>query len=199
MLSQHEDLYIPHDERTLQRVQRKLDELDKQVHAWADHLVAVLPKGLALLSEEYDLLALYLAQQRRRNLELDAENGEETVRSRLGRFLPFLAEDEDEWEITNAAHRMASTRLESDIDRATDFLCRDHNLPGLVEPVIDWRVAIRYMAQRLHHIASQIDLKRELATSPLRFELALTARDLAADVVDKRCRMLTLFEPAEAH
>jgi len=199
LLSQHEDLYIPHDERTLQRVQRKLDELDKQVHAWADHLVAVLPKGLALLSEEYDLLALYLAQQRRRNLELDAENGEETVRSRLGRFLPFLAEDEDEWEITNAAHRMASTRLESDIDRATDFLCRDHNLPGLVEPVIDWRVAIRYMAQRLHHIASQIDLKRELATSPLRFELALTARDLAADVVDKRCRMLTLFEPAEAH
>jgi len=38
-----------------------------------------------------------------------------------------------------------------------------------------------------------------LATSPLRFELALTARDLAADVVDKRRRMLALFQPAEAH
>ena len=199
MLNQHEDLYIPHDERTLRRVQRKLDELDKQVRAWADDLVAVLPKGLALLSDEYDLLALYLAQQRRRNLELDAENGEGTFRSRLGQFLPFLAEDEDEWEISNAAHRMVSTRLESDIDRATDFFCRDHNLPGLVEPVIDWRVAIRYMAQRLHHLACQINLKRELATSPLRFELALTARDLAADVVDKRSRMLTLFQPAEAH
>ncbi|TEU00850.1 MAG: hypothetical protein E3J29_01485 [Dehalococcoidia bacterium] len=198
MLSQHEDLYIPHDERTLRRVQRKLDELDKQVRAWADDLVAVLPKGLALLSDEYDLLALYLAQQRRRNLELDAENGEGTFRSRLGQFLPFLAEDEDEWEISNAAHRMVSTRLESDIDRATDFFCRDHNLPGLVEPVIDWRVAIRYLAQRLHHIACQIDLKRELATSPLRFEMALTARDLAADVVDKRHRMLALFEAAEA-
>jgi len=198
LLSQHEDLYIPHDERTLRRVQRKLDELDKQVRAWADDLVAVLPKGLALLSDEYDLLALYLAQQRRRNLELDAENGEGTFRSRLGQFLPFLAEDEDEWEISNAAHRMVSTRLESDIDRATDFFCRDHNLPGLVEPVIDWRVAIRYLAQRLHHIACQIDLKRELATSPLRFELALTARDLAADVVDKRHRMLALFEAAEA-
>jgi hypothetical protein len=199
LLSQHEDLYVPHDERTLRRVQRKLDELDRQVRAWADYLVAVLPKGLALLTEEYDLLALYLAQQRRRNLELDAENGEETFRSRLGQFLPFLAEEKDEWDITNAAHRMVSTRLESDIDRATDFFCRDHNLPGLVEPVIDWRVAIRYMAQRLHHIACQIDLRRELATSPLRFELALTARDLAADVVDKRRTMLALFEPAEAH
>jgi len=198
LLSQHEDLYIPHDNRTLRRVQRKLDELDNQVRAWADYLVAVLPKGLALLTEEYELLALYLAQQRRRNLELDAENGGETFRSRLERFLPFLAEDEEEWEITHAAHRMVSTRLESDIDRATDFFCRDHGLPGLVEPVIDWRVAIRYLAQRLHHIACQIDLRRGLATSPLRFELALTARDLAIDVADKRQRMLALFEAAQA-
>ncbi|GAG26502.1 unnamed protein product, partial [marine sediment metagenome] len=165
----------------------------------ADCLVAVLPKGLPLLTDEYELLSLYLAQQRRRNLELDAENGEQTLRARLGRFLPLLAEAQDEWEITHAAHRMVSTRLESDIDRATDFFCRDHGLPGLVEPVIDWRVAIRYLAQRLHHIASQIDLKRGLATSPLRFELALTARDLAVDVVDKRRTMLALFEAAQTH
>lgn len=199
MLSQHEDLYIPHDERTLRRVQRKLDELDNQVRDWADSLVDVLPKGLALLTDEYELLALYLAQQRRRNLELDAENGEETFRARLGRFLPLLAEAQDEWEITNAAHRMVSTRLEADIDRATDFFCRDHGLPGLVEPVIDWRVAIRYLAQRLHHIASQMDLRRGFATSPLRFELALTARDLAVDVLEKRRRLFELFEAAEAH
>lgn len=197
MLSQHEELYIPHDERTLRRVQRKVDELDRKVRAWADSLVGVLPRGLALLEEEYDLLALFLAQQRRRNLELDTQNGEETLRSRLGRFIPFVAEDEDEWEIISAAHRMVSTRLESDIERATDFFCRDHGLPGLVEPVIDWRVAIRYLAQRLHHIASPIDLSHELATSPQRFELALTARDLATKVVDKRGVMLTLFEPAE--
>jgi len=197
LLSQHEELYIPHDERTLRRVQRKVDELDRKVRAWADSLVGVLPRGLALLEEEYDLLALFLAQQRRRNLELDTQNGEETLRSRLGRFIPFVAEDEDEWEIISAAHRMVSTRLESDIERATDFFCRDHGLPGLVEPVIDWRVAIRYLAQRLHHIASPIDLNHELATSPQRFELALTARDLATKVVDKRGVMLTLFEPAE--
>ena len=197
MLSQHEDLYIPHDERTLRRVQRKVDEVDKQVRAWSDYLVDVLPKGLALLDAELDLLALYLAQQRRRNLELDEQNGKETLRTRLGRYVPFLAEDADEWEIVNAAHRMVSTRLEADIDRATDFFCRDHGLPGLVEPVIDWRVAIRYLAQRIHHIACQLDLRHELATSPLRFELALTARDLAGDVVDKRRVMFTLFEPAE--
>ncbi len=199
MLSQHEDLYIPHDERTLRRVQRKVDALDKQVRAWADSLVDVLPKGLALRDDEYDLLALFLAQQRRRNLELDEQNGEETIRTRLARFIPLLAEAEDEWEISSAGHRMVSTRLESDIDRATDFFCRDNNLPGLVEPVIDWRVAIRYLAQRLHHIACQVDLKRELATSPYRFELALTARDLAAGIVDKRRTMLTLFEPAQAN
>ncbi len=199
MLSQHEDLYIPHDERTLRRVQRKVDELDKHVRAWADLLVSVLPKGLALVEAEYDLLALFLAQQHRRNLELDHQNGAATVRTRLARFVPFLAESEDEWEITNAAHRMVSTRLESDIDRATDFFCRDQGIPGLVEPVIDWRVAVRYLAQRVHHIACQIDLKRDLATSPLRFELALTARDLGADLVDKRRTMLSLFETAETN
>ena len=198
MISQHEDLIIPHDERTLRRVQRKVDELDKQVRAWADFLVAVLPSGLPLMEDEYDILALFLAQQRRRNLELDEQSGEETIRSRLAQFIPFLAEEEDAWEINNAAHRMVSTRLEADIDRATDLFCRAHDLPGLVEPVIDWRVAIRYLAQRLHHIASRVDLKRELATSPLRFELALTARDLAADAVDKRQTMLSMFKPAAA-
>ena len=197
MLSQHEDLYIPHDERTLRRVQRKVDELDRQVRAWADLLVEVLPKGLAFMEAEYDLLALYLAQQRRRNLELDEQNGKETLRTRLARYVPFLTDEEDEWDIVNAAHRMVGTRLEADIDRATDFFCRDNGLPGLVEPVIDWRVAVRYLAQRVHHIACQVDLKHDLATSPLRFELALTARDLAADVVDKRRVMFALFEPAE--
>jgi hypothetical protein len=197
VISQHEDLFVPHDERTLRRVQRKLDEVDRQVRAWADAVAAALPKGLNLLEEEYDLLALYLAQQRRRNVELDARNPDASIRGRISRYVPFLDVD-DEIDISNAAHRMASTRLEADIDRATDFFCRDHNLPGLVEPVIDWRVAIRYLAQRVHHIAAQIDIKRELATSPLRFELALTARDLGADVVEKRNAMLGLFAPTPA-
>src|SRR3970040_2917488 len=82
LLSQHEDLYIPHDERTLRRVQRKVDELDKQVRSWADLLVEVLPKGLAFLDGEYDLLALYLAQHRRGNPELGGQNGNAQLRTR---------------------------------------------------------------------------------------------------------------------
>lgn len=195
VITQHEDLYIPHNEKTLRRLQRKLDDLDKQVRGWADYLVSVLPKGLSLLPEEYDILSLFLAQQRRRNLEMDAQNSDANLRFKLGRVLPFLPDDETEWEITNAAHRMVSTRLEADIERATDFFCRDHRLPGLTEPVLDWRVAIRYLAQRLYHIASEIDIKRDLPTSPLRFELALTARDLASEVVDKRRLMLAMFDP----
>jgi hypothetical protein len=199
LLSQHEDLYIPHDERTLRRVQKKVVDLDRQVRDWADYLVGVLPKGLALLEDEYDLLALYLASQRRRNLELDANHPDDTIRTRIARFLPLLAESEEEFEIASAAHRMVATRIESDIDRATDLFCRDNDLPGLVEPVIDWRVAIRYLAQHLHHIAAQLDdIKRDLPTSPLRFELALTARDLAEEVIAKRANMLTLFQHARS-
>lgn len=198
LLSQHEDLYIPHDERTLRRVQRKVDALDRAVRDWADSVVAVLPRGLSLTEDEYELLTLFLAQQRRRNIELDQHSGELNLRARLGRFIPILAEAEDEGDISNAAHRMVSTRIEANIDRATDFFCRDHDLPGLGEPIIDWRVAIRYLAQRIHHIAAQLDLKHDLATSPMRFELALTARDLAADVVDKREVIFELFQPAES-
>jgi hypothetical protein len=198
LLSQHEDLYIPHDERTLRRVQRKVDALDRAVRDWADSVVGVLPKGLNLTEDEYELLALFLAQQRRRNIELDHQSGEANLRARLGRFIPIFAEAEDEAEIGSAAHRMVSTRLEADIDRATDFFCRDNELPGLSDPVIDWRVSIRYLAQRIHHIAAQVDLKHDLATSPLRFELALTARDLAADVVDKRDSVFALLQPAES-
>src|SRR3972149_9964577 len=75
LLSQHEDLYIPHDERTLRRVQREVDEVDKQVRGWSDYLVEVLPKGLALLDAELDLLALYVTPQRRRNPEVADQDG----------------------------------------------------------------------------------------------------------------------------
>lgn len=198
MISQHEDLIVPHDERTLRRVQRKVTAIDRQVREWGDQVVGILPKGLALLDEELDLLALYLAHQRQKNLHMDSQYPDETIRTRIARIIPLLAESEDEIEITDAAHRMVSTRIESDIERATDFFCRDSGLPGLVEPVIDWRVAIRYMAQRLHHIACELDLKRELATSPARFEMALTARDLASDIVDKRTVMLEMFQAVES-
>jgi hypothetical protein len=71
-------------------------------------------------------------------------------------------------------------------------------MPPVSDPVIDWRVAMRFMAQGVHRIASQIDLKKEYATSSKRFELALFAREAAADVAQRRRAMLAAFEKSEA-
>lgn len=193
MLDQHEELYIPQDERSLRRVQRRVDELDRRVRSWAQLVIDVLPRGLSLLQEELYILSLYLAQQRRLNLQLDAQNGEDNLRTRLARVFPFLTDGEDDWEIVRAVHRMVSTRLEADLDRASSFFCRDRNIPAVCDPVIDWRVATRYMAQELHRLASQINIKTEYASSPLRFELALSARELANEVAARRRQLLTIF------
>ncbi len=193
MLDQRQELYIPPDERALRRVQRKVDDLDRRVRAWAQSVIDNLPKGLSLLEDETYILSLYLAQQRRLNLELDARAGQETFRTRLGRYLPFLGEGEDEWEVLQAIHRLVATRLESEIERACQFFCRDRNIPPGCEPVIDWRVAIRYMAQEVHRIANQITLRGSYATSPHRFELALAARDLGTEVAARRRDMITIF------
>jgi hypothetical protein len=193
LLDQHQELYIPQDERSLRRVQRKVDELDRRVRAWAQSVIDVLPRGLALLDDETYILSLFLAQQRRLNLELDAQRGEETLRTRLGRVLPFLGDGDDDWVEVRSIHRMVATRLESDLDRACEFFCRDRNVPPICDPSIDWRVAIRYLAQDVHRIASKIDIKREFATSPQRFELALSARDLAIEVAARRRDMVTIF------
>lgn len=196
MLDQREELYIPQDERTLRRIQRRVDELDRRVRNWAQSVIDVLPQGLSLLEDESYILSLYLAQQRRLNLELDAQTSEETLRTRLGRVLPFLTDGEDDWEIVRAVHRMVAVRLESDIERACEFFCRDRNIPAVCDPSIDWRVAIRYLAQEIHRIASRINIKSEYSTSPQRFELALRARDLALEVAAKRRDMLTIFSTA---
>ena len=193
MLDQHQDIYIPADERVLHRVQRRVDELDRRVRAWAQSVVDVLPRGMALLDDEIYILSLYLAQQRRLNLELDAQRGEETLRSRLGHVLPFLSDDQDDWEVVRAIHRMVAARLDSDLERACEFFCLDRHIPPICDPSIDWRVSIRFMAQEIHRIASQIKMKSEYSTSPLRFELALTARDLAIEAAARRRDMLTIF------
>ncbi len=193
MLDQQQQLYVPQDERALRRVQRKVDELDRRVRVWAQSVVDVLPKGSALLEDETYVLSLYLAQQRRLNLELDAQRGEDTLRTRLGRVLPFLGDAEDDWQMVRAVHRMVAARLDSDLERACEFFCLDRRIPPICDPSIDWRVAIRFMAQELHRIARQINLKSGYASSPLRFELALSARDLAIEVAARRRDMITIF------
>jgi hypothetical protein len=191
LLQQLDELYVPRDERTLRHLQRRVDEIDRRVRRWAQEMLDVLPKGTAMMDDETYILGLFLAQQKRRNIEIDDENGEETFRERLGRVLPFLTDPQTEWEITRAAHRTVAARIESDIDRATQFFCRDRRMDPQSEPVIDWRVAIRYLAQELHRLAAKLDLRKEYYSSPQRFEVALVARDLAADIVERRKVLLT--------
>lgn len=194
MLRQLDGIYVPQDEKALRRLQRNVDDLDRKVRAFAQDLVDVLPKGLSLIDDETYILGLFLAQQKRLNLEIDAENPPETVRSRLGRVLPFLAPSEAEAEISHTTHRTVAARLESDVDRACQFFCQDRGIPPISDEAIDWRVAIRYLGQELHRLAGKIDLRRDFYNSPQRFEIALVARDLAGNIADKRRLMIAAQE-----
>jgi hypothetical protein len=191
-------LYIPEDERQLARIQRKADRIDSDVRAWAASIVRVLPKGLSLLEDEHRILILFLAQQRRLNLEIDAGYPDTSFRARLARILPFM-EDPDDLDSIHAAHRVVATQLDSDLERACTFFCEDRGVPHMDDSAIEWRASIRFLAQSLHRIGSEIgDIKRKFDDSPRRFELALIARDLAAEIIDKRRSMLVAFKPSTA-
>jgi len=196
VLKELDQIYVPPDEQTLRRVQRKTEDIDRIVRRWAQDVIDVLPKGLCLIEDELYVLGLFLAQQRRLNIELDSQKPPVSLRGKLyqASFFPGAI---DRAEILRVAHRTVASRLESDIDRACQFFCSDRDIEHNSEPAIDWRVAIRYLAQQLHHIASQIDLKREYYTSPQRFEVALRARDLAANIAEKRNAMLGNLTPVE--
>ena len=199
MLRQLDELYVPRDERTLRRLQRRVDEIDQKIRRWAQEMLDVLPKGTAVMDDETYILGLFLAQQKRRNIEIDDENREETFPERLGRVfpLPFLTDPQTDWEVTRAAHRTVAARIESDIDRACQFFCRDRRINAQSEPVIDWRVSIRYLAQELHRLAGNLDLRKDYYSSPQRFEVALVTRDLAPDIVERRRVLLETAERVE--
>ncbi|MEP6872701.1 MAG: hypothetical protein ABI939_12750, partial [Anaerolineaceae bacterium] len=79
MLRELDDLYIPANERQLRNVQCKGDELDKQVRIWAQCVLGVLPRGLPLNDDEKYLFSLFLAQQRRLNLQMDADQPDNSL------------------------------------------------------------------------------------------------------------------------
>lgn len=189
-------LYIPEDEQDLSRIQRKAERLDKSVRSWAEDIARALPKGLSLLEDETRILALFLAQQRRLNLEIDAQYPDTSLRARVARIVPFM-DDPDDLSSVHAAHRIVATQLDSDIERSCTFFCEDRGVPHMDDSAIEWRASIRFLAQSLHRIGSEIgDVRRQLADSPRRFEIALIARDLASEIVDKRRSMLTAFRPS---
>ena len=195
MLGQLEDIYVPTNERQLRRIQRKSDELDTAVRAWARTLIDVLPKNLPLDANEVYVLSLFLSQQRRLNLQMDREQGPpETLARGALRLLGFGAAPNLEEE--RAVHRIACARLESDIERACALQTNGRASPD-GERAIDWRVAIRFMAQSLYHIAAELDL-RKIENSAQRFQLAVVARDLASAVEDARSAMLAAAGDREA-
>ena len=190
MVTNLDTLYVPQDERDLRKVQRRVDDIDKRARAWASQVVELLPKGMLLLDEETGLLRLFIAQQRRLNQELDARNIEETPITRLRRSIPFLTSPEDDLTLVREAHRIVAAKLESEIDREFYAFCEPRAIEAMSEPAIDWRVAIRYLAQDVHRLLSRINIGREYYQSPHRFEVALRSRDLAADIVTRREIML---------
>lgn len=181
------DLYIPTSDRALRRVQRKGDELDKMVRTWAQAVLEVLPRGIPLNDDEKYIFCLYLAQQRRLNLQMDAFQPAPSLMNTAKSLLP-IPMGKDDPEAFTAVHRIVALRLDSDIERGCRFFCEDSSVEPDCEPAIDWRVALRFMAQSVYSRLSDADPKR-IAMSPRRFELAVIARDLAADVSEKRSAM----------
>jgi len=53
-------LYVPANERELRRVQRQGEDLDRQVRAWAESVIRVLPRGLPINSHEVYVLSLFV-------------------------------------------------------------------------------------------------------------------------------------------
>lgn len=190
MLRELGDLYIPTNERTLRAVQRRGDELDKQVRNWAQAVVELLPRGLPLNPDETYVLCLFLAQQKRLNLQMDAHKPDTGFMSAAKAMLPTMGHGQNA-EIQAAAHRLVAARLDSDIERACRYFCEDNAIQPDGDHAIDWRVAIRFMAQSVFSRVNPGDLKK-VAVSPKRFELALVARDLSSDITNRRQEMFAL-------
>jgi hypothetical protein len=164
--------------------------MDKDVRSWAQAVVEMLPRGLPLNPDETYILCLFLAQQRRLNVQMDAQKPETGLASAARAFLPAFRRGQNP-EVLAAAHRQTAARLDSDIERACRFFCEDNAIRPDCEEAIDWRVGIRFMAQSVYSRVSQGDLKK-VAVSPRRFELALVSRDLASDIASRRGSMFAL-------
>jgi hypothetical protein len=191
VLRELDELYVPTNERELRRLQRKGDELDRSIRNWSAAVIDLLPRGLPMNNDETLLLSLFLAHQRRLNLQMDAGMPDTSLLAVVKRSLLFEAPAPDP-ETHRAVHRIVAARIDSDIDRTCNFFCADNGLQPEAEPAVDWRVSIRFMAQSIYSRVANIDPKK-ISTSPRRFELAIVARDLASEVTDKRHRMFQLL------
>ena len=184
-------LYVPENEHQLQRVQRQGEELDKQVRAWAESVIRILPRGLPINSHEVYVLSLFLAQQRRLNVQMDSREPDYSFVGTIKHTLSFIFPQEDP-AVAATTHHVLAQRLDSEIERACSIYCRDNGVDAKSDPALDWRVAIRFMSQSVYCRLAEIE-PRQMATSPHRFELSLVARDLATEVEARRNEMMSAF------
>ncbi len=189
-------LYVPENEHQLRRAQRQGEELEKQVRAWAESAIRVLPRGLPVNSHEVYVLSLFLAQQRRLNVQMDLRAPDYSVVGAIKHALSFVFPQEDP-AVAATTHHVLAQRLDSEIERACAIYCRDYGVDARSEPALDWRVAIRFMAQSIYSRLAETE-PRKMATTPHRFELSLVARELATEVEAKRYEMMSAFTPEAA-
>lgn len=188
-------LFVPANERQLRRVQRRSEELDRQVRSWAEAVIQVLPRGLPINSHEVYLLSLFLAQQRRLNVQMDSSEPDTSFATMIRNALSFSGPRSADSGIEQTVHRVVAGRLGSEIDRAVSFFCRDHGVATEAESALDWRVAIRFMAQSIFSRLAGVTPKK-MAASPRRFEMALVARDLAGEIQSRRQAMMSIAPTA---
>ena len=186
-----EGLYIPENEGQLRHAQRQGEELDKQVRAWAESAIRILPRGLPINAHEVYVLSLFLAQQRRLNVQMDLGEPDHSVVSAIKHALSFVFPPENP-AVAATTHHVLAQRLDSEIERACAIYCRDYGVDPKSEPALDWRVAIRFMAQSIYSRLAETE-SRKMATTPHRFELSLVARELATEVEAKRTDMMSAF------
>ena len=185
-------LYIPENEGQLLRAQRQGEELDKRVRAWAESAIRILPRELPVNSHEVYVLSLFLAQQRRLNVQMDLREPDNSVFGAIKHALSFVF-PEDDPAIAETTHHVLAQRLDSEIERACAIYCRDHGVDAKSEPALDWRVSIRFMAQTIYSRLAETE-PQKMATTPHRFELSLVARELATEVEAKRNEMMSAYQ-----
>ena len=96
------------------------------------------------------------------------------------------------FELISTIPRVLAQRLDSEIERACAIYCRDHGVDAKSDPALDWRVAIRFMAQSIYSRLAETE-PRKMATTPHRFELSLMARELATEVVANCNEMMSPY------
>ncbi|HEY5625529.1 MAG TPA: hypothetical protein VIT93_03465, partial [Dehalococcoidia bacterium] len=129
-------LYVPENERELRRVQRRGEDLDKQVRAWAESVIRVLPHGLPINSHEVYVLSLFLAQQRRLNVQMDSRAPDYSVIGTVKHARSFILPQEDP-AVAATTHHVLAQRLDSEIERACAIYCRDHGVDPKSDPALD--------------------------------------------------------------